>query len=163
MDPRLIADIKEIKRRLERLESNEQLLTARGTFTPAFAGTGTAGTFTYVANGQKGAYARNGNQVTIHIYVQISAISVAPTGNMRITGLPFTAASVGMDFSMAIGFPSNINVSATAIQLCAIIPLGGTTIDLYEMFDNAAAAAFPAANFGNANAAIELSGTYQIA
>ena len=64
-----------------------------GTWTPAFAGTTIAGSFTYAA--QLGRYTRVGNQVIIHAYVQISAIGVAPTGNMQITGIPIHIGQCG--------------------------------------------------------------------
>jgi hypothetical protein len=134
-----------------------------GTWTPAYQGTTIAGTFTYVANGQTGRYTRIGNQVFIHCYVQISAISVAPTGNMQITGLPFTAANIStVDFSLAIGFMDRINTSANVIQLTALVRLATTVIWLGESFDNLAWARFPAANFNNGNEGLELSGFYQV-
>lgn len=133
---------------------------ATGTWTPAFAGTTVAGTFTY--NGQVGFYTRIGNQVLVHGFVSISAIAVNPTGNMIITGLPFTAANVGLDFSVALGYVHNINTSANIVQLTAIVRLNSTQIWLGEEFDNAAWTQFPAANFTNAAAAIELSAVYQV-
>ena len=132
-----------------------------GTWTPAFTGTTIAGTFTYL--GAVGLWTRFGNNIFIHAYVQISAISVSPTGNMTITGLPYTADNLGVDFSLAIGFASNINTSANIVQLTAIVRLNTARIDLYEAFDNVASTQYPAANFTNANAAIELSGVYRIA
>lgn len=150
------------EKRLSITEVKEVPQFATGTFVPTFAGSTIAGTFTYLAAGQKGFYTRIGNQVLIHAYIQISAIGVAPTGNMRIGGLPFASANVGLDFSITLGFVSNINMSANIIQLTAIALLNTAQIGLFEVFDNAATTAFPAANFTNANAAIELSGAYQI-
>lgn len=132
---------------------------AAGSWTPVIAGTTIAGTFTYV--GQVGRYVRIGSQVMIHGYVQISAIGVAPTGNMIITGLPFTSANV-LDYSLSIGFMDNINTSANIVQLTALVRINTAEIWLGEAFDNAAWARFPAANFTNASAGIEVSGVYQL-
>jgi hypothetical protein len=158
----IVRQLRGLENRIGRTETIERPGVS-GTWTPAFVGTGTAGTFTYVANGQAGVWSRFGDQCMIHAYVQISAITVAPTGNIQISGLPFTAANVGMDFSLSLGFISNINYTNTAFQLCALALLNTARIGLFESFDNAAAAAYPAANFTNANAALELSGVYQIA
>lgn len=161
-DLRTQQQIRDLADRLERLRKADKGV-ATGTWTPAFQGTGTAGTFTYAANGQTGVYTRIGNQVFIHCYVQISAISVAPTGSMQITGLPLTAANITtVDFSLAIGFMDNINTSANVVQLTALVRLNTTVIWLGESFDNLAWARYPAANFTNASAGLEISGFYQV-
>lgn len=162
-----LATQRNILRRLEQTQvverpgaSGQNTFYEIGVWTPAFTGTTIAGTFTYGA--QTGVYTRIGNQVFMHAFIAISAIAVAPTGNMSITGLPFTAASVGMDFSITFGYLHNINVSAAIIQLTGFVQLATARILLMESFDNAAAAQYPAANFTNAGAAIELSGVYQV-
>lgn len=133
---------------------------ATGTWTPTFRGSTIAGTFTYT--GQVGSYTRIGNQVFVHAYVQISAISVAPTGSMVIAGLPFTVVNNVQDYSLAIGFMDNINTSTNIVQLTALARVNTTDIWLGESFDNAAWARFPATNFTNALAGIEVSGSYQV-
>ena len=57
-----------------------------GTFTPTIAGSTTAGTTTYL--NQNGWYTKIGNQVTVNIFVNVSAVT--GTGSLRIGGLPFT-------------------------------------------------------------------------
>jgi hypothetical protein len=125
-------------------------------WTPVFFGTGTAGTFTYVAGRQDGRYTRLGNMVIAAFEVAISAIAVAPTTDMRITGLPF-AAGGSQDGAVSFGLIANINYTAAAIELTGFIPVGGSYIDLREVFDNAGSTAYPAANFTNVNA--QLRGT----
>ena len=61
---------------------------AIGTWTPSLKGTTIAGTFTYT--NQQGHYTRIGDLVSAFGRVTISAIAVAPTGNLRIAGLPIT-------------------------------------------------------------------------
>jgi len=58
-----------------------------GTFTPAITGTTSAGTGTYTAIG--GKYTKIGRSVTAEL--QVNFIGHTGTGNMTITGLPFTA------------------------------------------------------------------------
>lgn len=130
-----------------------------GTWTPAFTGTGTAGTFTYTR--QTGVYTRIGNIVMFSGTLNISAIAVPPTGNMTITGLPVTAAVISnIEFGIHFSYISNFNYSAAALDLTGGI--AGTTISLYESFDNAAGANAPAANFTNAACFLEFNGFYRV-
>lgn len=81
-------DLLDIKRRLSRLESADKSAVTEWTaFTPTYIGTTVAGTFTY--SSRIGYYAVVDNIVHIAIYIAISAVTVAATGNGRITGLPF--------------------------------------------------------------------------
>ena len=64
-------------------------ITETGTWTPVFAGSGTAGSFTYTA--QTGHYTKIGNVVVAQFRVAISAISVAAAGYLYIQGLPENA------------------------------------------------------------------------
>lgn len=130
-----------------------------GTWTPVFAGTGTAGVFTYTA--QVGRYTRLGDQVHVHANIAISAITTPPTGTMRITGLPFTSAA-GLQYSVRFGYVANFNYAAGAIDLTALVSPAQAYIDLYESFDNAAAQSAPAANFTNAACQLLLSAVYQV-
>ena len=79
--------------------------TETGTWTPVFAGSGTAGSFTYTA--QIGHYTKIGNVVVAQFRVTISAISVAAAGYLYIQGLPENAYEYpGAVFSMSAGFLS---------------------------------------------------------
>lgn len=137
------------------------LFLTTGTFTPTITGTGTAGTFTYVAGRQDGRYTRIGDLVMFALEVAISAIAVAPTGDIQITGLPFTAAG-DQDGSVSFSFISNINTSANIIQLTGLVQSTTAAVALYEVFDNAASTAYPAANFTNVNAQLRLTGVYWV-
>jgi hypothetical protein len=153
----MIDQVLDLSRRVIELERAEAGIV--GTFTPAFTGTGTAGTFTYVAGRQDGSYLRIGNVVLFALEVNISAISVAPTGNMTISGLPFTAGG-NQDGSVSFGLIANLDFSANCVQLTGLIVSGTAVIDLREVFDNAGSTAYPAANFTNANAQLRLTGMY---
>jgi len=129
-------------------------------WTPGFVGTGTAGTFTYFS--QFGRYVRMGDLCFFNGVVAISAITVAPTGNMRISGLPFTASNTG-NAGASFSFIGNFNYTAAALQLTGAIVAATNYISLYESFDNAAAVAAPAANFTNAACNLQFHGFYQVA
>lgn len=60
-----------------------------GTWTPVLAGSSTAGSHTYSV--QSGRYTKIGNFVAAHFYIQISSKDGTMAGDIRITGLPFTA------------------------------------------------------------------------
>lgn len=153
------------ERRLQALERfmreirGDRGATALTAWTPAFAGSSTAGTFTYTI--QTGLYCLVGNVCFVSLHLQISAITVAPVGNMRITGLPVTAANVtSLNPAISPSFYTNINLSANCVQLCGQINPADTIIRLTETFDNAASADFPAASFTNATERIAMSGFY---
>lgn len=141
---------------------NAMPLQATGTWTPAFTGSSTAGTFTYTAE-RSGYYIRIGNLVLAYGDVGISAITGAPSGNMQITGLPFTAANKE-HASVVLGMVSELDVDTTdTIQLSAFLRKNTTQIELYEIIDNDVARAFPAARFTNVDCRIVFSVMYEAA
>lgn len=154
------------EKRLVALEKKLQDLQTRargtrwGVWTPAYFGDGgTPGTFTYTA--QVGRYTTLGSLCIIQGIVAISAITVAPTGNMRIANLPATVNSVingGVFFTYIGGF----NYSAAAVELTGATVASGNTISLYEVFDNAGAVPVPSANFTNAACNLQFTGFYLI-
>lgn len=68
-----------------------------GGFTPEFVGVTTPGSFTYTE--QTGIYVRLGDTVFVSIGCRTSSIDSAPSGDIRIDGLPFTVASNAKVFS----------------------------------------------------------------
>lgn len=147
------------RQRIGQTEVKEVPITATGTWTPKFQGTTIAGTFVYST--QFGRYTRIGNMVFFRGRCQINTISVAPTGNMQITGLPITSTSTTNDVGgVTFDYISNFNNAASAIQLTGAIVASSAVIDLYESFDNGAAVAAPAANFTNAACDLIFCGMY---
>jgi hypothetical protein len=65
-----------------------------GAFTPTLVGVTIAGTFTYDATETFCNWTRLGNRVLFNGRVRITAIAVAPTGNLTIAGFPFVAATL---------------------------------------------------------------------
>lgn len=145
-----------LKRKVAALEGVQIPKYAAGTFTPTWTGTGTAGTFTYVV--QTGVYVRTGALVFFRLRLQISAIGTPPTTNMRISGLPITSAAAPATPLMLTA--SNINTTANAIQWMARVLASSTQIAPSEMFDDGAEVFFPASQFTNAAADVQMSGFY---
>jgi hypothetical protein len=84
-----------------------------GTFTPTIVGTTTAGTGTY--NTQRGDYIKIGRLVTAQFYIAWTAHT--GTGNMNVSGLPFTTQNIGTYLAAAsIGFVDSISMTAGNIM-----------------------------------------------
>ena len=72
-----------------------------GTFTPTFTGSTTNPTVTYDAAVTYGRYTKIGRTVFINLRVLLTAMSSAGSGNIRISGLPFTPQ--GQYFQLSVG------------------------------------------------------------
>jgi hypothetical protein len=125
-----------------------------GTWTPVVAGSTSAGTATYSV--QNGRYTRIGRQVFIECTISWSAGT--GTGNMRITGLPFTAANSATNPSLSIGLADFYAVSALNV-LTAIVVGNTTRIELYQ-YPVGGGAANNAAY--DATALLSISGSYTV-
>lgn len=118
-----------LARRVADLERQE--LGVFGSWTPVFAGSGTTGTIVYSL--QIGRYARVGQICYVQGYLAVSGITVAPTGTLRVTGLPITtlnAASVHC--APAVGW-ANLNLSAGYTQQGLITEPNSTYLRVVEM------------------------------
>jgi hypothetical protein len=91
-----------------------------GTFTPTIIGSTSAGTGTYAGGGQVGTYTKIGRLVNVSIYLEWTAHT--GTGNMYISGLPFTPAS---ETAGSIGLINNITLSANNVPF-VMTALDGT-------------------------------------
>jgi len=89
---------------------------------PAVVGTSSAGTATYSV--QSGSSTRGGNRVNGEI--SLTWTGHTGTGNMRISGLPFT---VGRTTPVSV-FYSDLVVGAGK-QLCSLVVVGQTYVNLY--------------------------------
>lgn len=127
-----------------------------GTWTPVFAGTGTAGTFTYSV--QTGIYTKVGRKVTVIGQILLSAISVAPTGVMRIYGLPFTAGLTNLNSAGSIHYMENITFAANT-NVTLGVPQNGVYLDLFRSI-SASGIGFVAAADISTTSRINFSATY---
>lgn len=131
---------------------------AIGTWTPAVFATGTAGTPSY--NTQSGDYIRVGNLVYAMCYLDLNSWAGSPTGDFRLTGLPFTSKSgvnpVGVG---AIGYMDNFNTTGLWVAPAAIS--GTTYMQFREFFDNSVNTTVQASVFGG-NFILQISIVYAI-
>lgn len=120
-------DLEGILRRLKRIEDRDDRgmpevpTYAIGAWTPRLVGSGTAGTFTYSV--QTADYLRLGNTCFVRGRVRITAIGVAPVGNLQINDLPFT--------SVAIGTGGNAGGGAFQLWQGVTLPAGYTQLMWY--------------------------------
>ena len=85
-----------------------------GTWTPTVAGTSTAGTVTYGLQASK--YTKIGNVVYISFYLGWSGGT--GTGNLKITGLPFTPSTNTTFPALSIGMVSGLTLTASNFPTC---------------------------------------------
>jgi hypothetical protein len=118
-----------------------------GTFTPVLEGSTTAGTGTYT--NQTGWYTKIGNRAFIQFTLRWTAHT--GTGNMKVTGLPFTANSSGTNPVIYTCYFDNIALTAgnypTALQ-----DQGTTAISLRQA---------PTGGGSNANIPMDTSGNIE--
>jgi hypothetical protein len=99
-----------------------------GTFTPVIVGTTSAGTGTYTV--QNGFYTKIGNQVFIAITIRWTAHT--GTGNMKITGLPFTSNGSGVNPATYTSYFTNIALTANNVP-AALQDQGTSEINLRQL------------------------------
>lgn len=108
-------------------DSNTLDYYQEGTWTPTVVGTTTAGTGTYLT--QYGTYTRIGNRVQFSAIIQMTAHT--GTGNIRISGLPFTSTS----YVQVVNILSQ-NLTFTG-QLSAYVVSSTSNIELVALVSNA--------------------------
>lgn len=137
---------------------------ASGSWTPTLKGTTIAGTFTYT--NQNGTYTRIGNLVVALGRVSISAITVAPTGNLRIAGLPITpdTLSAGKAGTTHINDWNGVTFTAGYTYMGGWVVNATTEIALTESGSNVADIFLPAANLilVGGNSEFNFTATYRV-
>jgi hypothetical protein len=113
-----------------------------GTFTPAIAGQTSAGTGTY--SSQAGKYTKIGRFV--HVVITLVWSAHTGTGNMLVTGLPFT--NLAGDNPSAVNLVSNITVTG---QVATELTAGATNGRLFSLN-----------NGTSAQLALDTAGTYEL-
>jgi hypothetical protein len=125
-----------------------------GTFTPVVEGSTSAGTATYAL--QNGRYTKVGRQV--YVEVAISWSGGTGTGNLTITGLPFTSANSGTVSGMSIAIADFVTLTALNI-MTAFVPSNTTRIEAWQYPTGGGVANNVAYDAG---AALYLSGSYTV-
>lgn len=123
-----------------------------GTFTPEIEGTTSAGVGTYSV--QLGRYTRLGNRCFFNAQLTWSAHT--GTGNMRLTGLPFSSDPTAHNNSIFSILSSNITYGAG--QLSGWMATGSTNFNFVLMSSGAAYTAVALDTAGN----ITITGSYEI-
>jgi hypothetical protein len=126
-----------LEQRVGRVEVIERAAYAKDSFAPALVGSGTAGTFTY-GSGNLVEWTRLGNRLLVNGRVQITATTVAPVGNLTITGFPFAGVS---DSNMAIAGVMamewrNVDLPAGYTSVALQFANGATAASLIRSGDN---------------------------
>lgn len=98
-----------------------------GTFTPVVAGSSTAGSASYSL--QNGRYTRVGRIVYVEIALAWSGGT--GTGNLYITGLPFTSANGGTISGMTIALADFVATTANNV-LTAFVPTNTSRVELWQ-------------------------------
>lgn len=129
-----------------------------GTFTPAFEGGTTAGTWTWTT--QTGYYVRHGNMCFVSIRLRPATIADSPTGYLKLTGLPFTAAATPATQFMP-AFCSGLSWETNMTQVQCNIVASSTTGSLYGSYNNGTSAIIPVGNIA-ASDDVRITGWYQI-
>jgi hypothetical protein len=125
-----------------------------GTFTPTVTGSSTAGTGTYNTNGQVGRYTKIGNRVSFTIYVNWSAHT--GTGNLRVSGLPFTSNSAANAFNAVALYAGALTYTGPMLQ--AYFGAASTTIIIGQMTAAGVASGVPMDTAAN----LTLTGHYEV-
>ena len=130
-----------------------------GTFTPTLGGVTTGGTYTYTT--QQGNYTKLNNVVTFSIYLVVSGITTAATGNIVINGLPAASNSALTKQSVYIGDWSNITLPTSRVNLAGYIAASSTSISLVGTATALASSAVQPAGL-SASTVIAVSGSYKV-
>jgi hypothetical protein len=137
------------------LGAASQQAYAEGTWTPVVIGTTTAGTGTY--SFQIGRYTRIGR--ICHLSCQIGITAHTGTGNLEITGLPFSGANVaGFNQAMA-NVINNIALGVSNAQLAAYVPPNEAVLRLRAHITGTTVAAIAM----DTSFDVTISGVYEIA
>jgi hypothetical protein len=129
------------QRRIGQTEVRETPFYQEGTFQPSLMGAGTAGTFAYSAGARSVNWTRIGNRVKFNGRIQITAITVAPTGAMSITGFPATLTAANTGFGAPGGADFGfwtLNLPAGYTQVAGQFTDGATSFLLIRSGDNVA-------------------------
>jgi hypothetical protein len=100
-----------------------------GTWTPAFNGS-TTSNFSYQVNGQVGNYTKIGRLVTATGYLFLSSTG-SSTGNLRISGLPFTSIAGGASGGSYTYNATGLAAAITNTPNAVVLP-SNTLIGLYK-------------------------------
>lgn len=131
-----------------------------GTWTPSFTTSGTAPNLTYAH--QLGRYTRIGQLVYISCDLKANVVTSAGTGNLQLSGMPFSqAAGAGWDSSFSISFWQAFAAGTADYQPTLIWDYANTFMNFHRIsYLNGASATIASSVLAN-NARVILSGVYR--
>jgi hypothetical protein len=130
-----------------------------GVWTPAI-GTSTA-SVTYAAEGQLGTYTKIGRAVNFTAQINLATVTSNGSGTFIISGLPFASGAGAPRWLIQT---NDVDIDATAFDMLAYPPGGGTTIQVLFSYDDSAWVAATVSTFVlSSTSIITVSGTYYTA
>ena len=130
-----------------------------GAFDPTLYGSTTDGSLTYTT--QYGFYEIVGKRVNIDARIVINAVSTAPTGNLRLGGLPVEVANSTNYRGVLNVFTSGVNWGTGKTQVVGYANGNTRSIEFFAMQNNASFAAVAGGDIA-AGDIIIVSGFYMI-
>ena len=136
-----------------------------GTWTATISGSTTAGTVGY--DSRRAEYVKIGRLVTVQVQINTAVVTTAPTGNLLITGLPFTPTNpggggLGTGIYTGSANMDKIDFPANTTSLCSQVYGGNTNIYIVATGDNVASAIVQANNLATDDN-VQVSVTYMTA
>ena len=131
-----------------------------GTFTPEYAGATTAGTYTYAT--RTGHYTKVGDMVNATIKMTNITDSTEGSGEINITGLPFTSENDG-SFVCGSVVLDNFNTATGTVSLAVRLEANSTAMDIRETRDSDTDAIMTVGDRGSDAADIFCTITYRTA
>jgi len=107
-------------------------LSMSGSWTPAIAGSVTAGTNTYFAGTTKGYFVRVGDIVTVFGRIGLSAKDAAMAGEIRLTGLPYLTKNQANGYSVMNFALMNGLTIAAGYSFAGFSEINSDYVRLYE-------------------------------
>ena len=136
-----------------------------GTWTPVLGSTGAA--YGSVSHSQQlGFYTKIGRQVHVYFSIASSSVTVgSPSGNVSITGVPFTCQNATADTAGSLGYVSNLNINISsfgAFHLGVIMPANDARINFARSRNSNGADGWPATTIPSSGFTITGSCTYYV-
>ena len=115
--------------------SDEVTVDSRGTWTPAWDGASGASGMTYTT--RTGTYVKTGHLVTCFGYLLIGTMGTI-SGQLRLSGLPFTSRDVNMPGTLRIAMPGGTGLTVNTVEVTGLVIANSTAVSLWRKTSAAA-------------------------
>ena len=140
------------------INGGTQAYEQEGSFVPVLLGAGTAGINTYSIN--SGHYIRRGNQVTVDIYINVTAKDAAMAGALSVSGLPFVSENISNVFPVAAVIFSGFTFPANYTGMVGQILPSTSALNLYRQGSSVAATSLQATDIAGATCVLGMTFSY---